>query len=212
MATAANHIQLDKTSPGNNGIAFVTPTSSTSMSITANVATDTNSGLAVAPYWFSSVGGASGTDWQSSEIFTDSGLSPNTLYGYKVKSKDAAGNTTDYSSVLTKYTLANVPTTPILTADSVHQITASWSANGNPDGTQYYIENTTNSANSGWITATSWVSSVVTCGTDYSFRLKARNADLTETDWSTTAIIKTNSCGGGLPAGACSFITRSSMA
>jgi hypothetical protein len=204
--TATNHIQLDKTAPTGQGIDFATPVSPTELDVTASVPTDgAGSGLASSPYWFREITGGTGssssTDWQDTTIFTDSGLTPNTLYAYEVKVKDALANTSDYSGSVTGYTLAAVPGTIALTASSSAQITATWSANENPSGTQYYIENYTNSTNSDWTADTSWQSSGLSCGTTYSFRVKARNTAGTETSWSDTASKTTPVCGGGgLPA------------
>jgi len=92
--------------------------------------------------------------------------------------------------------ISNAPTDLIIFADSTSQLTANWSANGNPADTQYYIENITNSTNFGWTTSTTWVTSGLTCGTSYSFRVKARSADLAETSWSSTTTKSTMNCGG----------------
>ncbi|MFA5878375.1 MAG: choice-of-anchor tandem repeat GloVer-containing protein [Candidatus Staskawiczbacteria bacterium] len=104
---------------------------------------------------------------------------------------------------ITVNVLPNVPSSLTLVADSASQITASWSANSNPVGTQYYIENTTASTNSGWTTDTSWASSDLTCSKSYSFKVKARNGDGLSTSYTDISAATTLSCGGGgLPAGA----------
>ena len=107
-------------------------------------------------------------------------------------STDTLGNSSATTSQIIN--ISNVPLPPTLTADSLTQITASWSANGNPVGTQYYIENVTNSTNSGWIDGTSWISAGLNCGTNYSFRVKARSVDLTETASGATATGQTRTC------------------
>ena len=204
---SANDINIDITVPANISVSSVTADSTTQLTVIASTATDSGSGLNATPYWFREIGGNDGVSsssaWQASTTFTDTGLTPNTLYAYEVKAKDALDNASEYSDNTTKYTLAAVPGTPSLIADSTVQITASWSANSNPTGTYYYIENTTDSTNSGWITDASWASSGLACGTSYSFRVKARNGNLTSTDFSSTTSETTSSCGGGgLPAGA----------
>ena len=107
------------------------------------------------------------------------------------------------------YTLANAPASLTLTADSQTQITASWSANGNANGTENYAENITASTTSGYVSTTSWASTGLTCGTSYSFRVKARNGDAIETAFSSTSTVTTANCstagttgGGGLPPNA----------
>jgi len=207
--TNSSTINIDISAPTNVGILSISADSTTQLTITGLTATDSGAGLHATPYQFQETSGndgATSSDWQVSDTYTDSGLSPNTQYTYKVRAKDAANNISDYSSTSSKYTLAAVPGTPSLTTDSSTQISASWSANSNPSGTQYYIENTTASTNSGWITDTSWESSGLTCNTSYNFRVKARNGDGTETDYSATASVATSACpsagGGGLPAAA----------
>jgi len=205
-STEATHTYVvDTTGPTNVGISSITADSSSQLTVTAKTATD-SSGLDTAPYQFeetSGNSGASSSDWQASTAFADTGLTPNTQYTYEVRVKDSLGNISDYSSTLSKYTLAAVPGTPTLTVDSATQITASWSANSNPAGTQYYAANTTNSTNSGWITDAAWTSSGLTCNTSYTFTVKAKNGDGTETTTSTSSAT-TAGCpgGGGLPVGA----------
>ncbi|MBI4022316.1 MAG: hypothetical protein HY372_03075, partial [Candidatus Andersenbacteria bacterium] len=119
----------------------------------------------------------------SSESFTLSGLTPNTRYFAALKTSDEAGNESGLSNVINKYTLANPPAAAAFGAVTETSIVANWLANSNPDGTQYYTENQTANTNSGWITDTTWTSSALTAGTTYTFRVKARNAEGTETDW-----------------------------
>jgi hypothetical protein len=72
----------------------------------------------------------------------------------------------------------------------------SWTINGNPSGTEYYCENTSQGTNSGWVTDLLWDIGNLNPGTTYSFRVKARNGNRVETDWvdlgsQTTENIKT---------------------
>ena len=130
-------------------------------------------------------------------------LDPNTQYWFRVRAYNASGNS-GYSTASKKYTLANIPTSLSLTADSQTQITANYLANSNPAGTEYYCENTTAGTNSGWITNLTWVSANLTCGTEYSFKIRSRNADNAETAFTDIASVETSACssGGGLPPAA----------
>jgi hypothetical protein len=87
--------------PTNVGITYITIDSPTQLTVVADTPTDSGSGLAASPYWFTETtgnpGASSSTDWQTSNTFTDSGLTSNVQYTYKVKVKDAAGNISDYS-------------------------------------------------------------------------------------------------------------------
>jgi hypothetical protein len=53
----------------------------------------------------------------------------------------------------------------------------------NPEGTQYYFENTVAHTNSGWTTNMYWDSCGLTCGTTYTFWLKINNTDGTKSEW-----------------------------
>lgn len=52
---------------------------------------------------------------------------------------------------------------------------------------EYYFENLTNGDNSGWITETRWDNSGLVSGTQYDFRVRARDAEGNEGDWAETA-------------------------
>jgi parallel beta-helix repeat protein len=95
----------DTTAPTNNGISSITADSTSQLTITANAATDSESGLHATPYYFDRNNGAANSGWQASTIWIDTGLSANTQYSYKVKAKDIAGNESEYSSIVSKYTL-----------------------------------------------------------------------------------------------------------
>ena len=104
--------------------------------------------------------------------FTD--LTPNRMYYFEVGVQDAAGNSATTTPAATT-TLANPPATLILTPNQT-AIAASWNANSNPVGTEYYAENLTASTNSGWITVTSWNSTGLAANTSYTIQVKARNS------------------------------------
>jgi len=212
-ADETNHLKLDGTPPTNIGISSISA-STTQLTVTASTAVDSGAGLDSTPYQFQETTGHSGatsSGWQTSTIYTDSGLTPNTQYAYGVRARDSLSNTSEYSSASLKYTLTDVPGMPTLTVDSANQITATLTTDSNPAGTQYYIENITNTTNSGWITDNSWASSGLTCNTEYVFTVKAKNGDGVETS-TLTASATTSACasqattpsggGGGLPAGA----------
>jgi chitodextrinase len=166
-----------------------TATSTSAISMTATTASDPDTPIT---YQFdfvnSPTGGLNGTDsvWQSSTTYNDSGLGINQQYGYRVRARDGDGNTTGYSPTSYAYTLASIPGYP--SGGPFYKVTeisilVTWTANGNPSGTEYYCENMDNGTNSGWITNTNWNSTGLTCGTSYEFRVKARNGDGKETNW-----------------------------
>ncbi len=192
----------DVTPPTNIGISSTTADTTTGITVVANTATDSESGLhATAAYQFKR--DTTELGWQASNTLVDTPLNPGTIYAYRVQARDVMGNVSAYSLPSSKYTLANIPSSLTLSADSLSQITATWTANSNPSGTQYYIENTSNNTNSGWVTSLFWSSSGLTCDTNYAFRVKARNGNDAETSFTDVATIDTKGCGGsGLPSGA----------
>ena len=129
--------------------------------------------------------GGSGSGWQSSTSYADSGLQPNHRYGYRVKARDSAStpNETAYSGTVYKYTHAKVPGKSAFSGVTKHSIRANWTTNGNRSGTEYYCENTTKGTNSKWITNAYWTDAGLTAKAEYSFRVKARNGDGIETGW-----------------------------
>jgi hypothetical protein len=111
-------------------------------------------------------------------------------------------DSTGLSSTSTLVTLMvtgapNTPSSLSLTVDSETQVNTSWSTNLNLSTTTYYIENTTAGTNSGWISDTSWTSTGLSCGTVYSFRVKAKDGNGLISDFSSPSTITTRGCVGG---------------
>ena len=63
---------------------------------------------------------------------------------------------------------------------------------------EYYFENVTTGANSGWTVSNTWNNLSLTAGQSYNFRVKARNSLLNETAWS--AEVSAEAGDAGLPA------------
>lgn|GEM_PF-7000041 len=78
----------------------------TSIYMVATTATDDTNSAGVL-YSFECVlnpGGGTNSGWQASPIYQDTSLTPDTEYAYRVRAKDATGNTTGYSSIATATT------------------------------------------------------------------------------------------------------------
>ena len=93
-------------------------------------------------------------------------------------------------------TLANDPVSATAIADvnNTNQSTIGWATG---DATDYLVQNITAGTDSGWLTGvTSYTFTNLGCGTNYSYRVKGRNADLTDTGWSSTVSATTHDCGG----------------
>jgi hypothetical protein len=141
---------------------------------------------------------------QNNNLWSSGGLSPNTSYDFWCRYRNGDAATTPLTPVASRYTLANAPSTAAFTNITQTSIQANWGTNGNPGGTQYFAQNTTAGTNSGWTTATSWVSSGLTCGQGYSFAVKARNHEGVETAGTVLGTASTRPCdtdtdGDGVP-------------
>jgi len=70
--------------------------------------TDAGGGLNAEAWWFEETTGNSGATsssvWESTSVYTDSGLSRNTQYTYRVKMRDAVGNVSGWSTAVNKKT------------------------------------------------------------------------------------------------------------
>jgi uncharacterized delta-60 repeat protein len=122
--------------------------------------------------------------WKRSNTFwTSKLLTPNTSYTFQAKARNGNGIETGYGPSASKYTRANLPGRASFSDVTRTSIRANWTANGNPAGTEYFCQNVTTGANSGWITDTSWNSDTLACSTSYSFRVKAKNEAGVETGW-----------------------------
>jgi C1A family cysteine protease len=131
---------------------------------------------------------------QNNTFWTNSSLSPNTSYSFRGKAKNGDSVETAYSPSVSKFTLANQPNAASYTNVTQTCIRANWTANANPNGTQYWCENTTMGSNSGWTTNTYWDSCGLSCGSPYGFRVKARNGEGVETGWTSLGSHSTLTC------------------
>ena len=135
--------------------------------------------------------------WGSS--FAATGLSPNTSYQFVAVSRNGDNvNTATSSASTAAYTLANAPTSlTVATTGVAGQLQLSWSANSNPAGTSYYVEETSNSSiSSGYITDTTHTFSGLTAGQTYTFQVKARNAATIDTSYSSSVSANVPSTSG----------------
>ena len=106
---------------------------------------------------------------------------------------------TGYSSNATFYTLASVPSAPTVSNPTSASLSVSVNANGNPVSTAFAIQETggqyiqadgTLGASAVWNTASGWGTKTVTglsASSTYTFQVKARNAENTETAFGTSA-------------------------
>jgi hypothetical protein len=125
-------------------------------------------------------------DLGNKNTLIETGLTPNTLYQYKVRAKNTSNVYTDYSPIGSIYTLAKQPTAGNVDASINGQVTMSWGANGNPSGTKYHYEVRRSSDNtvvkSGETTATSVTVTGLPTDTYYKLYVRAINGDGVETE------------------------------
>jgi fibronectin type 3 domain-containing protein len=123
---------------------------------------------------FATVGEAN--DQQS---YQDSGLSPGTIYSYRIKARDYAGSS-DYSNVASAKTMPPAPTHLIASATSVTQVKLSWFDPSLESGLIYTLERQTGSTGFQVVTEIAGDLGYSDIGlapnTTYSYRIKARNS------------------------------------
>ena len=140
-------------------------------------------------------GGALGASvaWQSNGLWgtvTVTGLSVNTQYTFEVKARNNASPQaeTGFGATASKYTLANVPSTPTVDVTSENILTVDVAANSNPLATEFAIHETSTNqyvqaggalgASAAWATDATWGTKSVTGlspNIQYTFEVKARN-------------------------------------
>ncbi len=187
--------KIDTTAP-TAGTVSVGSAAETSLTATIAGASDAGVGLAASSYQFFESVTATYSGAQAGITWTKNSLTPNTSYTFSAGVYDTLGNAAT-TSTASAYTLANVPTSFVAAVNSSSQITLTWSANSNPAGTEYYVENTTAGVNSGWIADTTLVSTGLTADTTYTFTVKARNDDDVETTTATVSGTTEAAASGG---------------
>jgi len=116
--------------------------------------------------------------------FSDTGLTTTTTYRYRVRARDAIPNFSGYSSIVTVTTLDNIPPTPptgLSVTAGPNQLTLSWNASTDNVGvTAYLIERCWSVACSyaeiASVSTTTYTDTGVSAATDYSYRVRARDA------------------------------------
>lgn len=185
--------------------------STSQISMTASVATDATTPPVEYLFGYFACGsndgtGGSASAWQSSTGFSDSGLSPNGCYGYKVEARDSAStpNRTASSTLATIYTLANTPGAPTLSDATETTLTLTNAENSNPSWTTFavlitaptdaswdgkYVDGSGNpSASEVWLSDSAidgLIMTGLTALTTYEAQSKAKNGNDIETSLST---------------------------
>jgi len=117
-------------------------------------------------------------------------LTPNTEYTFKAKSRNRLGVETAETVPIATYTLAALPISSAILNVERTSYTVNWAMGGNPAGTNFLSQISTDSAfsgasdqNSGWVTLVSHTFTGVAGNTLWFAQVKARNTLNVETDY-----------------------------
>ncbi len=144
--------------------------------------------------------------------YSDTGLTANTSYSYRVRATDAAGNLSPYSNTATTSTLApdsqppTAPSTLTATAAGSTQINLGWQASQDNVGvTNYLVERCqgagcSNFSQIGTSTQTTYNDTGLAPNTSYSYRVRATDAAGNLSPYSNTATTSTQAGTAGLVA------------
>ncbi|MCX5788846.1 MAG: hypothetical protein NTX64_10130, partial [Elusimicrobia bacterium] len=132
------------------------------------------------------------------------GLSANRLYGPYVARAFNSGGTADSSSA-SRYTLANPPAGLAAGNIGLSSATLAWSPNGDPSGTAWDLERSTDGVNFGSISTASAVAGYVDTGlapsTTYYYEVRARNGDGSYTAFNGPVAVLTATPAPAAPSG-----------
>jgi chitodextrinase len=180
----------DTQPPGAPGALTATTLGSTQINLSWGAATDN---VGVTGYLVERCEGVSCSTFtqigpSSTTTFNDTGLTSGTVYGYRVRATDAAGNLGSYSNVATATTTQpdnqppGAPGTLTAIAAGSGQINLSWgAANDNVGVVNYLVErcqgaSCSDFAQIGTSTTTTFNNTGLTAGTTYSYRVRATDA------------------------------------
>ncbi len=135
-------------------------------------------------YVYTSTGGFLTSVSADTVNYTETGFLPNTQYSRYVEAYNVSGTST--SAVISKYTIAALPTSFVCSSKDYNWLALSWSANGNPAGTIYELYRSTSNLASDFLLLASSISlSYTDAGlsqlTTYYYRIYSVNAESVKT-------------------------------
>jgi len=158
----------------------------------------------VVEYYFERVpDGEPNSGWQESSRWEDisgGSLDPDTVYGYRVRTRDERGNLTEWSVV--RYAMTGQPETAeppnwvlpyTATSDSIEMEATTSDPNGIGYIEYYFDELSGNpgGSSSGWQNSPSYTDLSLEPNTSYIYRVKAFDENGNETDWSSELLATT---------------------
>ena len=144
--------------------------------------------------------------WVQAGTDTATNLLPNVEYTFKVKARNYDSIETDYSSNVSKYTLAEVPANLVAASSTDTTVTMTLGVDTNPSSTMYVISESISGKYYNHITdelteTETWISKAdltgdilvknLTTGTNYNFKIKARNGENVQTAYTSGTSIYT---------------------
>lgn len=182
----------DTTAPTPDPADFATaPTALSETEITMTATTGSEAFNGPVEYLFTETTGnpgATSSVWQISEIYNDTGLSPDTLYDYTVQMRDALGNltaTTSASATTDPDTAPPTPdpaafvTAPTATSETEITMTAATGSDIFSEPVEYYFAETsgnTGGSDSGWQSDPNYADSELDPVTQYAYTVQMRDA------------------------------------
>lgn len=189
-----------------DAIAFVNePTAINPTTVGMRASSDGNVPAPPVEYYFKEItGNAGGTSsgWTVDPLYVDSGLTPDTEYGYQVKGRDSATppHETQYSQAVSVCTPAAIPAAPEIRSATRNTLILRLNRGENPSHTRLALYDQTRETyvdlygdpveSPAWQTQAEWgllTISGLSAGTEYVLVCKAINQEDVETDFSTPA-------------------------
>jgi glucose/arabinose dehydrogenase/fibronectin type 3 domain-containing protein len=190
IATATTAAGSDTTAPSAPTALTATPVSTTQIDLAWAASTDN---VGVTGYRVERCQGSNCTSWAqvgtpTANSFSNTGLAANTVYRFRVRAIDAAGNLSAYSTIVSARTLAADTTSPTApsgltaAAPNPNQVNLNWTASTDNVGvTGYRVErcqgaSCTNWAEIGTTTTTAYSDTGRSPSTLYRYRVRAMDA------------------------------------
>ncbi len=145
-----------------------------------------------------------GTDsgWVQGPVNWNSlGLAANTQYTFATRSRNSDGFENPIGPGAALFTLAMLPAAAPFGGTTHQSVLVRWDANGNPAGTEFFVDNITLGTNSGWTTALEWLDTSTGPDSSYSYLVRARNGDGLETGTVFVGTVETGFFGDGFESG-----------
>jgi fibronectin type 3 domain-containing protein len=189
LTSPGSGTSADTTPPSQVGSFTAIPNDQTNINLSWTAATDN---VSVTGYTILRNGTQIGTTTGTS--YSDTGLSPNTIYNYSVVAADAAGNTSTTTTSATTPPVLGTPTALQATTPSTTEVDLTWT--GAAGAGSYAIQR--NGTTIGNTTTTSYADMSVVAGTSYSYAIVATDA-YSGANTSSTVQVTTPSSGAVTP-------------